>query len=395
MLLHRSAPGVVQSPGRQHFHHAIFRLSCSKSLCWNLAACTLVLSVALQSFAHAADFYSEDLRIPMAAAGPRGLEAFLMHPKAAGKYPLALISHGTPRDYDDRADMTAESYRGLAIEFAKRGFAALVVLRRGYGTSPGGKVDSYGTCGNPDYRGALAVSVADLQAAIAAMKTRSDVSTDGMIAIGHSAGGLATVGLTAQAPAGLAAAINFAGGRGSSRAGMVCGGHALIDTFRQMGTISHTPMLWVYAKNDGFFGPALAHRFRDAFVAGGGRVTFIDAPAFGRDGHFLFSVDSVSTWTPYVDNFLHAKLPGRAATTTSASPGALPAPPQLGESGKAEFLQYASYAPHKAFAVAPDGAFGWRSKRPTAADASRDAMEACSKYSERCSLYAVDDALAR
>ena len=103
-----------------------------KSLCWNLAAFALAMFVALPSFADAADFYTEDLRIPMAAAGPRGLEAFLMRPQAAGKYPLAQISHGTPRDDDDRADMTAESYRGLAIKFAKRGFAALVVLRRGW-----------------------------------------------------------------------------------------------------------------------------------------------------------------------------------------------------------------------------------------------------------------------
>ena len=369
-----------------------------KSFYRKVAAFTLAISVALPSLTNAADFYSEDLRIPMAAAGPRGLEAFLMRPRAPGKYPLALISHGTPRNYEDRAGMTAQSYRALAVEFARRGFAALVVLRRGYGTSPGGKVDSYGTCGNPDYRGALAVSVADLQAAIAAMRARSDVTTDGMIAIGHSAGGLATVGLTAQAPAGLAAAINFAGGRGSSSAGMVCGDHVLVDVFRQMGTSSRTPMLWVYAKNDGFFAPQLAHRFRDAFVAGGGKVTFVDAPAFGRDGHFLFSVDSVSSWTPYVDNFLRAQnLPAHSTATTSvsASVGALPAPPQLNESGRDEFLQYISHAPHKAFAVAPSGAFGWRSKRPTAAEASRAALDACSHYSERCSLYAVDDALAR
>jgi pimeloyl-ACP methyl ester carboxylesterase len=177
----------------RHYFPDDFQAFMFKSLCWNVAA---LISLALPSLARAADFYSEGLRIPMAAAGPRGLEAFQMRPRATGKYPLALISHGTPRSYDDRADMTAESYRALAVEFTKRGFAALVVLRRGYGTSPGGKVDSYGTCGNPDYRGALAVSVADLQAAIAAMKTRSDVTTDGMIAIGHSAGGLATIGLT-------------------------------------------------------------------------------------------------------------------------------------------------------------------------------------------------------
>ena len=176
---------------------------------------------------------------------------------------------------------------------------------------------------------------------------------------------------------------------------MVCGDKVLVDTFRQMGTTSRTPMLWVYAKNDGFFGPALAHRFRDAFAAGGGKVTFIDAPAFGYEGHYLFSVDSASTWTPYVDNFLRAQsLPVRATASTSASVNVLPTPPQLGENGRSEFLQYASHAPHKAFAVAPDGAFAWRSQRATTADASQEAIEACSRFSEHCSLYAVDDALA-
>jgi hypothetical protein len=177
---------------------------------------------------------------------------------------------------------------------------------------------------------------------------------------------------------------------------MVCGDKILVDTFRQMGTTSRTPMLWVYAKNDGFFGPELAHRFRDAFVAGGGRVTFIEASAFGRDVHFLFSVDSAATWTPYVDKFLRAQnLPARAIASTSASTGALPAPPQLDEGGRNELLQYISHAPLKAFAVAPNGAFGWRSKQPTATEDSRAALEACSQYSERCSLYALDDALAR
>ena len=145
---------------------------------------------------------------------------------------------------------------------------------------------------------------------------------------------------------------------------MVCGDKVLVDTFRQMGTTSRTPMLWVYAKNDGFFGPALAHRFRDAFAAGGGQVTFIDAPAFGHEGHYLLSVDRASTWTPYVDNFLRAQgLPVRATASTSASVNVLPTPPQLGENGRSEFLQYASHAPHKAFAVAPRSSWTPRATR--------------------------------
>ena len=355
---------------------------------WTFAS--LALAILFAPAAHAGDLYSEDLRIPMAAAGPRGLEAFLMRPAASGQYPLALISHGTPRDFDDRADMTARSYRAIAIEFARRGFAALVVLRRGYGSSPGGRADSYGRCSNPDYRTALAASAADLQAAISAMKGRSDVTTQGMIAIGHSAGGLATVGLAAQAPPGLAAAISFAGGRGSRSPGRVCGDGALVDLFRQLGRTSRVPMLWVYAQNDGFFAPDLAHRFRDAFAGSGGKVTFIDAPAFGRDGHYLFATGSAAAWTPYVDDFLRAQNLPR-----SVSADALPVPPQLGDNGKEAFAQFLNHAQHRAFAVAPDGSFGWRSRMPTAEDAVREALEACSRHATRCAIYAVDDALAR
>lgn len=165
------------------------------------------------SRAVAAEFYTEDLRIPMVEAGPQGLEAFLVRPAGAKRYPLALLSHGSPRSFDDRATMSARKYYGIAIEYARRGFAALIVMRRGYGTSPGGRVDSVGGCAKAAYLPAAAVAAADLRAAINAMAHRADVTTTGMIAAGHSAGGLATIALTAQAPAGLVAAINF-GGRG-------------------------------------------------------------------------------------------------------------------------------------------------------------------------------------
>jgi dienelactone hydrolase len=148
----------------------------------------------------AAQFYTEDLRIPMAEAGPQGLEAFLVRPAGTKRYPLALLSHGSPRNFEDRTTMSAHKYYGIALEYARRGFAALIVMRRGYGTSQGGRVDSVGGCANAAYLPAAAVAVADLRAAIDAMARRADVTTTGMIAAGHSAGGLATVALTAQAP---------------------------------------------------------------------------------------------------------------------------------------------------------------------------------------------------
>ena len=87
------------------------------------------------SRAVAAEFYTEDLRIPMAEAGPQGLEALLVRPAGAKRYPLALLSHGSPRSFDDRAAMSAHRYYGIALEYARRGFAALIVMRRGYGST--------------------------------------------------------------------------------------------------------------------------------------------------------------------------------------------------------------------------------------------------------------------
>jgi len=351
------------------------------------------VGLASLSAARAAEFYTEDLRIPMAAASPQGLEAFLVRPASSGRYPLALINHGTPRDSANRATMTARSYYRIALEFARRGFAALVVMRRGYGTSPGGFADSYGSCAQAAYLPAAAAAVADLRAAVDAMKKRADVSLQGMIAVGHSAGGLATVGLAAQAPPGLAAAINFAGGRGSYREGKICNEKGLVQTFGEFGKTSRIPMLWVYAANDMFFAPALAHRLYDAFRAGGGSAAFIDAPAYGQDGHYLFSVDGRQQWTPPVDMFLRDH--GLGAKDMLNEPDTIPAPRQLSSSSSDEFAQYLSKGPHKAFAISSKGAFGWRSGRQSAAEAQHEALAACAKSAKDCSLYAVDDHLVR
>jgi dienelactone hydrolase len=176
----------------------------------------LALAITTCAAAHdasAGDFYREDLRIPMAAAGPRGLEAMLVRPSGTRPYPLALLSHGAPRDADQRAGMTPYGLYSQATEFARRGFAALVVMRRGYGSSDGGYAENSGPCSRRNYLVAARASASDLRAAIDAMKNRVDVTTQGMIAVGVSAGGFASVALTADPPPGLAAAISFAGGR--------------------------------------------------------------------------------------------------------------------------------------------------------------------------------------
>ncbi len=69
----------------------------------------LILAIALAATraAIAQEYTREDLRIPMAAASPRGLEALLIRPAGSGPYPLALISHGAPRGGAVRSTMSS------------------------------------------------------------------------------------------------------------------------------------------------------------------------------------------------------------------------------------------------------------------------------------------------
>ncbi len=368
---------------------------------WQANALAVALAVALVAAlalaatraAAAQNYIREELRIQMPAAGPTGLEALLIRPAGNGPYPLALISHGAPRDAAARATMTVNRLYRQAVEFARRGFAALVVMRRGYGTSGGAYAENSGPCARRDYLRTGRESTNDLRAAVEAMKQRSDITTERFIAVGISAGGFASIALSADPPPGLAAVLNFAGGRGSRDEDDVCDEDALVRAFAAFGKTSRVPTLWIYAENDKFFWPELAHRMHTAFTRTGGRAQFIDAAAFGEDGHRLFS-GGIPLWTPMVDEFLRAQNLGRRDLLPPPAPAALPPPPRLGEKGRAGFADYLAAGQHKAFAMSPKGAWASRTAQKSEAEARAKALEACAKYAPDCTVYAINDTLA-
>ena len=355
-----------------------------------------VIAFAALQPAAAEDYYQEELRIPMAEAGPRGLEALLIRPSAAGRYPLALITHGTSSDAEKRQEWTPYAFYRQAIEFARRGFAALVVMRRGFGDSGGGYAERGGCCTPATYLRTAKTGTDDLHAAIAAMQGRADVTTQGMIAIGISSGGFATLALTSDPPPGLAAAINFAGGlhRASLPPGVrnVDDEDALVSAFKELGGNSRIPTLWIYSQNDKFFAPDLAHRLLAAFTTSGGRARLVDAPAFGSDGHLLF-LYGLPIWTRMVDGFLRQENLGRRDLLAAPDLPALP-PPQLGETGRAVFADYLASGRHKAFAVSPTGGFGYFAGARSPSNAQKEAFATCARHALDCALYAIDDELA-
>jgi dienelactone hydrolase len=107
-------------------------------------------------------------------------------------------------------------------------------------------------------------------------------------------------------PAGVAAAINFAGGGGGDPKGhpqQPCSPVQLKRMFADFGSKARIPMLWVYTENDQFFGPAYPREWFDAFRAGGAPAEFVQFPPHGDDGHLLFA-RFPEVWKPTVAEFL-------------------------------------------------------------------------------------------
>lgn len=357
----------------------------------------LFLLQALAFTASAQDLVEKELRIPAPGAGKKGLEAFMVRPNEPGSHPLALINHGAPRAGSDRRKMTPADMLPQAREFARRGWTTVIVMRRGYGDSGGDFAEDARACGrDPDFYGSGEESANDLRAAIDYLSQLPEVDPARIISIGRSAGGFATVALTAKPPAGLVAGISFAGGRGSPAKDEVCNPGDLINAFHAFGQKSRVPMLWVYAQNDHFFSPEIAAEFYQAFTAGGGKAQFVRANAFGADGHGLFSPSGIPMWTPMVDAFLESQNLTLRKTLLALPEGTgIDPPSELPESARAVFRQFLTCPMHRAFAVSESGKFGYTCEARTDKDAKRLAEERCGKSAgkkERCALYVVDNA---
>ncbi len=355
-----------------------------------VVAFALLLAGACPALCDDTVFAREMLRIPAPGAGVRGLEAMLVRPAGEGRYPLALINHGSPRFAEERPNMTPLAFLPQATEFARRGWAAVVVMRRGFGNSDGVFAEHPGPCNNANYFASTAAAVDDLRAAIERLAKRADIDASRVISVGQSVGGFASVRLTADPPAGLLAAISFAGGQGSPKDGKVCREDRLVAAFEFMGSRSRMPMLWVYADNDRYFGPALAQKLHAAFQSRGGQAEFVKHQAFGEDGHNLF-FQGVPLWTPYVDAFLKKQNLVLRETLLPLPAVDIAPPPQLTDIGRKGFADFLAAAPHKAFAVSRNGAAGWMYGQRTTEAAEEGALRHCLKHATDCRIYAVDE----
>jgi dienelactone hydrolase len=363
----------------------------------------LAILVTLTSCTHAQHYVEREVVIPWILAG-HGLDALLVYADLPGRHPLVVITHGSSRKPEEHSQVTVWHQLPQALWFARRGWVALVVVRRGYGAS-GGEPDTRlsGRCPQTDYQSAGEYSAEDLRIAIDYARGLAQVDAAHVVAMGVSTGGFATVALTAKAPPGLVAAINFAGGRGSKADHDVCNPGDLVHAYRSFGKHSRTSMLWIYAQNDKFFWPELAQKFDAAFRSQGGQDQFVLAPPIGDDGHSLFR--HVEAWSSTVDDFLKAQnLTPLAELLPEVKPPNVPPPTGLSEDGLHAFQSYLLLGPHKAFATSSHS-FGFSVARMTTEDARKRALDNCkqaarnqaaqneaAQNNESCTVVSVDNA---
>jgi dienelactone hydrolase len=367
----------------------------------------LVLFLLFTTVAHAEDggllpgLVSEPLSVPVTISGDAlSLDGFVVRPDRPGRFPLVLMLHGTPGAGGDAffaalVKRSPVNFNTPAIAFAQRGYAAVAIMRRGFGRSGGAYAESLPwEC---DYLSAVRVSAQDVIAALASLRKQPWVDADHVVLLGHSTGGLAVTAAAAEKPAGVVAILNFDGGRHSpSSSGQMCSLDSLVDTWAALGRGARIPALWLYAENDRSYGPDLVRRMFDAYAAGGAPAQLQMLPPFGSDGHDLITTAPANAWLPTVEPFLAALALPSTPVIALPPPPELPSPPGAVAVCAKVFTDYLAYrSDAKAFAVTPRGGCGGGIGRTI--DEARDNALAECKANTRggaCRLYAIGQRLA-
>jgi dienelactone hydrolase len=257
------------------------------------------------------DLQEEVVRVPLGEHPGMTLETTIFRPLGPGPFPLVVMNHGAIGRRDP-----APRWRPVdhARWFVSRGFVVAVPMRRGNAGSDGNWAEGYGPCETADFTNANLESASDIRAAVKFMARRPYVDAHRVVLHGMSAGGLAVLALASTTPewdgVSIVGVLNFAGGRGSlsSDGGETrhnCAPETLVATVGRFGETISIPTLWLYAENDKFFPPSLAHRMFDAFSAHGARGAFVELPAFAREGHSIaWESAAIPLWQGQVARFL-------------------------------------------------------------------------------------------
>jgi dienelactone hydrolase len=220
--------------------------------------------------------------------------AVLFRPEGNGPFRLAVIAHASVQNVLRRAQMPQPEYRALAAWLVARGFAVLVPERLGHGATGGEYLEDQGGCDEADYASAGRAAAGEISAALEYLRGQSFIRKNGVVIIGHSAGGWGALALAHDNPPGVSDIVAFAPGRGGHAndfPNQVCAPHTLISAASEFGKGARAPVTWLVAANDTYFSPVLSRQLAEAFRGGGDKVDLRVLPASGSEGHWLVETE--------------------------------------------------------------------------------------------------------
>jgi dienelactone hydrolase len=231
-------------------------------------------------------------------ARPITLEGTFYPPPGRAPAPLAIFTHGSDVG---RNQLRSWSFSTEAHWLRDNGFAVLVLMRRGRGSSEGinGEED-FGRDhdgGLIDVSAGVAQAVEDLDSAIAYGRTLPGVKPGKVLLAGQSRGGFLAMHYAGLKPGEVLGVVNFCGG-------WYPYGPVTTPYYANAGRGAATGVkqLWLYADNDRLYKEDLIREYHQAFAAAGGSVRFELLHGVPGDGHLLRLYPD--RWRAIADQFL-------------------------------------------------------------------------------------------
>ncbi len=328
---------------------------------------------------------------------PVDLETTIFRPEGAGPFPVVVINHG--KDTGNNRLQPRARYAAAAREFLQRGYVVVVPMRQGFSKSGGAAVgEGCNIAGNGE------AQTDDVRAVVSWLEKQPWADTQRMVMMGQSHGGLTTLAYAQEPHPGFKLFVNFAGGL-KWASGNCPWEQALADAYGRYGARTRVPSLWFYGENDSFFPPNVIRPAHDAYVKAGGKAEMVAYGPFGSDAHGMFgSYSGLPLWIKRVEEKLAAAglptavvLPqfARDSTWTKAPTATdfakvdeVDRVPHLRDTGREGYRAFLLRSSPRAFAIAPNGAWGWATGGE---DPLKRALDTCSRRGEgKCRLYAVD-----
>ncbi len=237
------------------------------------------------------------------------LTARLCAPTGSGRWPVAVLNHGSASSPEQRGAMRPAACDSDPVRwFTQHHFLVVSVMQRGFGTSSGPVMEDNGPCVAPDYARSGEIGADDIAATLRSVLALPQAQPTGAVLVGQSTGGWAVLAYSARTDPRVRAVLAFAPGRGAkaySPPNPVCRADLLRAAAHEYGVQATIPVLWIAARNDTYFPPDITTMLHRAYTEAGGHAELVLVNPFFDEGHALFNAPGGSDlWGPLVQNFL-------------------------------------------------------------------------------------------